>query len=161
MIIFCLLKVFKQIRRKNFIENLNVDDGKWQIKRESLDHLYKIGSGNFGEVFKGILQSQEQIEVVAIKMLKYVKIEGINDDEFFIRKITAEKTFVDEARRMTKLNTCHIIKLRGYCLTDKPFMVVMEFAEHGDLLSYLRKHHRESEEVSSTYVNNCNSTIST
>ena len=30
-------------------------------------------------------------------MLKFVKIEKIDDDEFFIRKITAEKTFVEEA----------------------------------------------------------------
>jgi serine/threonine protein kinase len=110
-----------------------------------VNQLYAIGKENFGEVFKGTLKPKsddenQEIETVAIKTLKLEKFNEMSDEEFVERRVELEKGFIDEARRMAKLNTHHIVKLKGFWLKDKPFLVVMEFMEHGDLKSLLVKH---------------------
>ena len=55
---------------------------------------------------------------------------------------------------MTKFDSCHIMKLKGYWLKDKPYLMVMEYAKHGDLRTFLLKN-RENycEYLANVYVN--------
>lgn len=140
-------KLIVKTRRRNHLENIDLTDQEeeiWKIGWDRIEQMYRIGDGNFGEVCKAVLKPKAgelgDNEIVAIKTLKYIKNDSISDDEFLVRKAQAEKTFMDEARRMTKLEAHHIIRLKGFCLRDKPQMVVMEFAEHGDLKTCLIKY---------------------
>jgi serine/threonine protein kinase len=149
LICFLVFILIKRCQRHKIRKNrsqetlLDIDDQKWQIEKVRIDQMYLIGKGHFGEVHKGILKpkhgSTEQNEIVAIKTLKFEKDDELTDYEFMARKSELEKGFMDEARRMSKLETHHIVELKGYWLADKPYMVVMEFMEFGDLKSFLRR----------------------
>jgi Protein tyrosine and serine/threonine kinase len=168
-------KTFRQciniMQRRSSQDELLIElDENWQIQKERIDQLYAIGKGNFGEVFKGTLkpksdEENQQIETVAIKTLKLEKFNETSDIEFIAQRVELEKGFIEEARRMTKLNTHHIVKLKGFWLKDKPFLVVMEFMELGDLKSLLVKHRNQpvqaatsSNVVSFVKFLECNST---
>jgi tRNA A-37 threonylcarbamoyl transferase component Bud32 len=151
LLVFITIKRCRRLKRLEQIENLpliDINDEKWHIEKSRIDQLYLIGKGNFGEVHKGTLKSKQnensendvELETVAIKTLKLEKDDKMSDDEFLKRRIQSESKFIDEARRMTKLDTHHIVKLIGFSLNDKPLMVVMEFMEHGDLKTFLMKH---------------------
>ena len=81
------------------------------------------GSGNFSDVYKGILNdSLIQNRKVAIKVLK---------DE------TNYKEFFKEAFAASELNHENIIDFLGICI-EPTNMIIFEFMEGGELLTYLR-----------------------
>ena len=171
LVIFGFFVAFiMKVHRNNKIQHqylspTDVDDDKWLIERDRIDQLYSIGKGNYGEVFKGILHSRQKDkdssnEIVAIKTIKIDRNETMTDQEFIELKADSEIKFVNEARRMTKFDSFHIMKLKGYWLRDKPYLMVMEYAEHGDLRTYLLKNrenystlHVEHTAESSNYKN--------
>lgn len=117
-------------------------DEKQEVERSRIVQMYRIGGGNFCDVFKGfLLPNQNEVspsEIVAIKTIKLDKKLGMTDEQFLMEKEKLEKDLIEEARRrfdrMAKLDAHHIVKLKGFCLNDSPYMVVMEF---GDLKAFL------------------------
>ncbi|KAK4880326.1 hypothetical protein RN001_008472, partial [Aquatica leii] len=101
------------------------------IQRETLKFLNEIGEGCFGKVFKGELQidSGNQLEIVAIKVLKESATREVEED--FFREVDIMSAFRHK----------HILSLVGVVLREGSFspMMVFEYMPHGDLAELLRE----------------------
>ncbi|XP_067137669.1 tyrosine-protein kinase Shark-like isoform X3 [Centruroides vittatus] len=87
----------------------------------------KIGSGNFGEVLRGVFATGPMEVQFALKMLKNNSVPN-------------QKTeILKEAQMMAALDHPHIVRLIGVC-EGESFMLVMELAPLGPLNKYLRCH---------------------
>ncbi|VDK83244.1 unnamed protein product [Litomosoides sigmodontis] len=94
-----------------------------------------IGSGEFGEVCKGVLQSTfrltssdiSQVQTVAIKTLKPGSSEKAKGD------------FLMEASIMGQFAHENVIRLIGVVTKKEPVMIVIEYMENGSLDQFLRK----------------------
>jgi fyn-related kinase len=94
---------------------------QWEIERQSLKFLRKLGSGQFGEVWEGIWNSTTP---VAIKTLK----PGTMDP----------KDFLTEAQIMKKLRHPKLIQLYAVCTLEEPIYIITELMKNGSLLEYLQ-----------------------
>lgn len=109
-------------------------DLNWEFPRSNLELGKPLGEGAFGKVViadaHGLTKNgQTQITVVAVKMLK----EGHTDEDV--------KDLVCEMEVMKMIGThINIINLLGCCSQDGPLYVIVEFAPHGNLRDFLRKH---------------------
>lgn len=107
----------------DYIESKYVKDN-WEVARENLIVGEALGLGNFGMVYKGILNGTMP---VAIKTIP----ENYTEED--------KNEFLNEASVMKNFSTFHIIRLLGVVSEGTPPYVVMELMENGDLKSYLRK----------------------
>ncbi|KAG8003351.1 Ephrin type-B receptor 1, partial [Nibea albiflora] len=86
-----------------------------------------IGSGEFGEVYKGRLKPVGKKEIpVAIKTLKV----GYSERQ--------RRDFLSEASIMGQFDQPNIIRLEGVVTKSRPTMIITEFMENGALDSFLR-----------------------
>ncbi|XP_075247009.1 tyrosine-protein kinase Src42A-like [Convolutriloba macropyga] len=92
----------------------------WEIQLKDLHFGTKLGSGQFGEVFRGSWNGNKE---VAIKTLK----QGTMDKEDFRR----------ESNIMKKLQHKNLVALYGVCI--EPLLIVTELAKHGNLLEFFKK----------------------
>ncbi|XP_041973676.1 tyrosine-protein kinase transmembrane receptor Ror-like isoform X2 [Aricia agestis] len=99
------------------------------LERNALTFLEEVGEGCFGKVYKGVLRSVTNEQVVAIKVLK--DSAGRTAEEDFVREVSIMSTF-----RHT-----NILSLIGVVYRDdtnvSPWMV-FEYMEWGDLAGVLR-----------------------
>ncbi|CAF4235878.1 unnamed protein product, partial [Rotaria sp. Silwood2] len=96
----------------------------YQIDRKQIQMIELLGDGQFGEVYRGILKTDQQSEIdVAIKTCK-------------MQDATTTETFLDEAYVMQNFTHPHIIKLIGVC-TEQPVLLIIELARLGELRTYL------------------------
>jgi fibroblast growth factor receptor 2 len=107
-------------------------DLNWEFHRSQLELGKALGEGAFGKVVMaqahGLVKTG-QSTVVAVKMLK----EGHTDEDV--------KDLVCEMEVMKMIGThINIINLLGCCCQDGPLFVLVEFAPHGNLRDFLRKH---------------------
>lgn len=104
----------------------------WEEDRMNIELGQLIGSGNFGEVYKGLWRKRF---VVAVKTLK------INDQEK--RNSKKEEAKKDEFRKeleiMKKLRHEKLVKLWCVCTIGEPIFIVTEYMCHGSLLKYMRE----------------------
>ncbi|KAL7017811.1 hypothetical protein ACKWTF_010540 [Chironomus riparius] len=107
-------------------------DLNWEFPRGQLELSKNLGEGAFGKVVMAEahgLMKAGQITVVAVKMLK----EGHTDEDV--------KDLVCEMEVMKMIGThVNIINLLGCCSQDGPLYVIVEYAPHGNLRDFLRKH---------------------
>ncbi|GAB6030941.1 hypothetical protein CHUAL_007766 [Chamberlinius hualienensis] len=103
-------------------------NGVHRISKDQIELLKLLGSGAFGDVFKGLAKNLSELQVlpVAIKTLK----KGATDQE--------KAEFLKEAQLMSNFKHDHILRLVGVCLDNDPNFLILELMEGGDLLSYLR-----------------------
>ncbi|XP_077991483.1 tyrosine-protein kinase Src42A-like [Glandiceps talaboti] len=94
---------------------------QWEIPRESLQKIRKLGSGQFGDVYEGTWNSTT---AVAIKQLK----PGTMDPSDFLR----------EAEIMKKLRHPKLVQLYAVCTLQEPIFIVTELMRNGSLLEYLQ-----------------------
>ncbi|XP_018555176.1 tyrosine-protein kinase SRK2 [Lates calcarifer] len=95
---------------------------QWEIDRNSIKLLRKLGAGQFGEVFEGLWN---ETTAVAVKTLK----PGTMDPEDFLR----------EAQIMKRLRHPKLIQLYAVCTMEDPIYIITELMKHGSLLEYLQK----------------------
>ncbi|XP_068087429.1 tyrosine-protein kinase FRK [Hyperolius riggenbachi] len=93
----------------------------WEIERNSLKFLKKLGQGQFGEVWEGLWNNTIS---VAIKTLK---AGSMNPEDFF-----------REAQLMKRLRHPRLIQLYAVCSLEEPMYIITELMKHGSLLSYLQ-----------------------
>jgi tRNA A-37 threonylcarbamoyl transferase component Bud32 len=93
------------------------------IPYSSLTIGKKLGSGGFGDVFKGEYQYSD----VAIKCLKVKDLKEGDIDEF-----------KRETTLMAKLNSPHTIRLYGACFESPHYAIVMEYMPKGSLFDVLQ-----------------------
>ncbi|XP_041359869.1 tyrosine-protein kinase SRK3-like isoform X2 [Gigantopelta aegis] len=93
----------------------------WEIPRQSLTFENKLGSGQFGEVWKGKWAGKTD---VAIKTLK----EGTMTTEAFLA----------EAQIMKSCRHDKLVRLYAVCTVGGPIYIVTELMSNGSLLDYMR-----------------------
>uniref|UniRef100_A0A7M4E251 Tyrosine-protein kinase n=1 Tax=Crocodylus porosus TaxID=8502 RepID=A0A7M4E251_CROPO len=93
---------------------------EWEIPRESLKLVKKLGAGQFGEVWMGYYKSNVK---VAVKTLK----EGSMSPDAFLA----------EANLMKRLQHDKLVRLYAV-VTKQPVYIVTEFMANGCLLDYLK-----------------------
>ncbi|XP_069582269.1 tyrosine-protein kinase FRK [Ranitomeya imitator] len=93
----------------------------WEIDRNSLRFLKKLGQGQFGEVWEGLWNNTIS---VAIKTLK----TGSMNPQDFLR----------EAQLMKSLRHPRLIQLYAVCSLEEPVYIITELMRHGSLLTYLQ-----------------------
>ncbi|NXR57325.1 FRK kinase, partial [Rhadina sibilatrix] len=95
---------------------------QWEIDRQSLKLVKKLGSGQFGEVWEGLWNDTTP---VAIKTLK----PGSMDPKDFLR----------EAQIMKSLRHPKLIQLYAVCTLEDPIYIITELMRYGSLLEHLKK----------------------
>jgi len=93
----------------------------------------KIGSGQFGEVFKGRDTVTDQ--PVAVKCVRRDLLKG-----------RAQGLLENEIKVLKGLSNHNIVRLLDIKKTAKNFYLVMEYCNEGDLMQYLREKKRLQEE---------------
>ncbi|KAL5577863.1 hypothetical protein UlMin_019562 [Ulmus minor] len=93
----------------------------------------QLGSGAFGTVFKGVLPSDQESNLVAIKKLDSMVREGAH-----------EKEFKAEVFAIGHTNHKNLVKLIGFCNEDQHRLLVYEFMSNGSLASLLFRPSRPS-----------------
>jgi tyrosine-protein kinase Src len=96
-------------------------DDKWEINRNEIRKIRKLGEGNFGEVYYGKWKNSTE---VAIKTLR----EGTMSTEAFLQ----------EAAIMKKFRHNRLVALYAVCSSEEPIYIVQEFMCKGSLLDFLR-----------------------
>ena len=132
----------KWMKRKNFMQNGGLQLQEF-MKSKGHDHTLtriftgselkvatnnyaedmKIGTGGFGAVYKGILETGK---LVAIKKALF---PGDGDN----------KEFLNEVMILTQIHHKHIVKLLGCCLETKTPLLVYEYASNGTLGDHLQE----------------------
>lgn len=129
----CALIYFKIFTKKYFKSEYHTNMRCLVIPIEKLTINDKIGSGQFGQVFKGIyyLDNNELALNVAIKEIKNNLINDTNDKNDLIK----------EANILSDCNHINIVKMYGVCYENDeiPKYIIMEYMNKGDLRSYLIK----------------------
>lgn len=97
----------------------------WELRNDDIELSEKIGSGQFGEVFRGVFRLTES--QVAVKTCR----ENMSED--------VKRKFLQEGRILKQYNHPNIVKFIGIAAQRHPVMIVMEFVSGGALLAFLRK----------------------
>ncbi|XP_025836850.1 tyrosine-protein kinase Src64B [Agrilus planipennis] len=95
---------------------------KWEIPREEIQLIRRLGRGNFGEVYYG--KWRNSIDV-AVKTLR----EGT----------MSTQAFLQEAAIMKKFRHKRLVALYAVCSKEEPIYIVQEYMSKGSLLDFLRK----------------------
>lgn len=95
---------------------------KWEINRNEIQLIRKLGRGNFGEVFYG--KWRNNIDV-AVKTLR----EGT----------MSTQAFLQEAAIMKKFRHNRLVALYAVCSKEEPIYIVQEYMAKGSLLDFLRE----------------------
>lgn len=94
---------------------------QWEIDRNSIRLLKRLGAGQFGEVWEGLWNNTTS---VAVKTLK----PGSMDPNDFLR----------EAQIMKSLRHPKLIQLYAVCTLEDPIYIITELMRHGSLQEYLQ-----------------------
>ncbi|XP_043953917.1 tyrosine-protein kinase Fes/Fps [Gambusia affinis] len=97
---------------------------KWVLEHDDIILGPLIGKGNFGEVYRGRLRSDNT--PVAVKSCK----ENLAPEH--------KSKFLMEARILKQYNHPNIVKLIGVCTQKQPIYIIMELVSGGDFLTFLR-----------------------
>ncbi|BFF94488.1 uncharacterized protein DMAD_12106 [Drosophila madeirensis] len=105
-------------------------DTKWEFPRGQLELDTVLGEGEFGQVLKGYateIAGLPGVTTVAVKMLK----KGANSVEYM--------ALLSEFQLLQEVSHPNVIKLLGACTqsSEAPLLII-EYARHGSLRSYLR-----------------------
>ncbi|XP_051233873.1 tyrosine-protein kinase ABL2 isoform X2 [Dicentrarchus labrax] len=95
---------------------------KWEMERTDITMKHKLGGGQYGEVYVGVVEKYNL--TVAVKTLKEDTMEV--------------EEFLKEAAVMKEVKHPNLVQLLGVCTLEPPFYIVTEYMPHGNLLDYLR-----------------------
>lgn len=100
-----------------------------QIRRDQIIMNAFLGSGQFGDVYEGVVKNgdDEQETRVAIKTLK----KGATEQD--------KGEFLQEAQLMSNFKHQHILRLIGVCFHSDELYIIMELMQGGDLQVFLRQ----------------------
>ncbi|NXL85073.1 LCK kinase, partial [Alectura lathami] len=93
---------------------------EWEVPRESLKLVEKLGAGQFGEVWMGYYKGHTK---VAIKNLKQGSM--------------SPSAFLAEANLMKKLQHPRLVRLYAV-VTKEPIYIITEYMEKGSLVDFLK-----------------------
>ncbi|KAG6725008.1 hypothetical protein I3842_02G012400 [Carya illinoinensis] len=91
------------------------------------DAMYCIGNGGYGRVYKALMPSGS---IVAVK-----RLDTLQDGSY----ATDRKEFFNEIVALTEVRHRNIVKLHGYCSSERHSFLVYEYLEKGSLAKILSK----------------------
>ncbi|CAJ0579953.1 unnamed protein product, partial [Mesorhabditis spiculigera] len=123
------LEVNENVLPSGAILKKKIKRPSYYIMHENVTMTDKIGEGNFGEVYKGMMREEGNTEKpCAIKMCK---------GDVTKREIIE---FLKEAHVGRHLNHRNIVGFYGVAVQEMPVLLVIELAEGGSLQGYCHKH---------------------
>ncbi|ESO92627.1 hypothetical protein LOTGIDRAFT_120502, partial [Lottia gigantea] len=114
------------------------------IDLKNITFIRSLGEGAFGRVYLATcygLLAEDDVTMVAIKMLKNASIESIKKD------------FEREAELLTNLQHHHIVKFYGVSVDGDEMLMIFEYMMNGDLNNYIRCHGPDASIISSNRSN--------
>ncbi|KAI3902623.1 hypothetical protein MKW98_012475 [Papaver atlanticum] len=96
----------------------------WEINARLLTFENKVGSGSFGDLYKGIYCTQE----VAIKVLKAERVSA-----------EMQREFAQEVYIMRKVRHKNVVQFIGACTRPPSLCIVTEFMSGGSIYDFLHK----------------------
>ena len=103
-----------------------------EIRRPWLTLVEKVGSGNFGEVWKGTLDDKDHPAVPEYMVAAKTVLDTANQE--------ATDDLLQEATVMHTLGSHeHVVSLIGVITTGDPYVIIIGFCEYGSLASVLAK----------------------
>ncbi|KAE8598796.1 hypothetical protein XENTR_v10016943 [Xenopus tropicalis] len=97
------------------------DKDAWEIPRESIKLVKKLGAGQFGEVWMGFYNNSTK---VAVKTLKPGTM--------------SVQAFMEEANLMKSLQHDKLVRLYAVVSKEEPIYIITEFMAKGSLLDFLK-----------------------
>lgn len=115
--------------KESFNGSVSPEDAKWEIDREHLQLDSTLGEGEFGKVVKAKafnLDGKQSYTEVAVKMLKNCASN------------VEQQALWSEFNLLKDVQHPNVIRLLGACTQNGPTFIIVEYCQHGSLLSYLR-----------------------
>ncbi|XP_063687022.1 tyrosine-protein kinase HCK-like isoform X2 [Bolinopsis microptera] len=109
---------------KPAIDNLT---DEWEIDRDAITLGEKLGSGQYGEVYKGEWFKDRGKTAGIPIAVKTLKSDSASQEEF-----------LKEAGLMKRLKHDNLLHLLGICSLQKPIFIITEYMPLGNLLEYIR-----------------------
>lgn len=122
----------------------NAEEDEWELDRELLTFTEReLGKGHFGRVVFAVLQNPSKGftgREVAVKEA-FGATEGTHQEREFVREMNLMKALAGkkEAGKDAPEPYPFVTGLVGVCTLNEPLLLVVEFADEGDLASYLRR----------------------
>lgn len=124
-------EMLQRMRDEGSLPAAQLSDKPREVSRRCVTLLEELGSGQFGEVCKASVDEVATTGVPAYLAAAKTLKAGAS---------TADKNeLMEEAAIMAGLRHPNLVGLVGVCTTDFPILMVIEYCEHGSLLSFLRK----------------------
>nr|XP_043623694.1 uncharacterized protein LOC122595406 [Erigeron canadensis] len=95
-----------------------------QLATDNFDESLVIGKGGFGTVYKGFINSESTLMVVAIKRRHSMAFQGAEE-------------FGAELELLPTLRHCNIVPLIGYCNDGEEMILVYDYITNGTLYQHL------------------------
>ncbi|XP_062511962.1 fibroblast growth factor receptor 2-like isoform X2 [Corticium candelabrum] len=120
---------------------------QWEFPREHLELLNELGSGFFGAVYEGKAYGITEPETWTSVAVKLANDEGMG-----------HSSLCDEAKLMSGLESYthkNVLRLLGVCSVGGPLCLILEYATHGNLKSYLQSR-KDGQQLKQSELNsNC------
>ncbi|XP_022533366.2 tyrosine-protein kinase Lyn [Astyanax mexicanus] len=97
------------------------DEDAWEISKESIRMVKRLGAGQFGEVWLALYNNNTK---VAVKTLKPGTM--------------SVDAFLQEANLMKNLRHDHLVRLLAVITKTEPIFIITEFMANGSLLDFLK-----------------------
>ncbi|KAL2569651.1 hypothetical protein AAZV13_18G140500 [Glycine max] len=129
---FIFYKKHNQAKEAKIKKRKEISSAKAKIKKATNDFSQEnlIGSGGFGEVFKGTFDDGT---VFAIKRAKLGSTKGIDQMQ-------------NEVQILCQVNHRSLVRLLGCCLELEHPLLIYEYISNGTLFNYLHRHSSGSRE---------------
>jgi insulin receptor len=142
------------VNKKNGRTSVDATNGDpkkkdWEFDRAHLEQQQQLGSGQFGVVFRGLAKGICPPAAETAVAIKVAFPMGLQPTclTFHIAGVqllsdtsaVSEEDFFKEADIMKTLDGPHnIVRLLGVCTRERPYLMIMELMENGDLKTVLR-----------------------
>ena len=112
------------IRRSFNAHNDPLDE--WEIDRQLVSIESRLGSGQYGDVYRGTYSPRDGTPSIAVAMKTLRDENQVSDD------------FLKEMAVMKKLRHRNLLPLIGVVSRDKPYLLITEFMNQGSLLDFIK-----------------------
>ena len=128
----------RDLKDKGLIIAQGADRLPRELRRAWLTMVAKLGNGNFGEVWKGMLDDKSAIGHPEYMVAAKIVLDAEGGDEAAFA--AAETDLLKEALLMAQVDTHkNLVSIVGVITRGQPKVLVLSYCEHGELQKELKK----------------------